>query len=477
MLDDSLLVKPFPALLKALRARIASLPASLPLGDADSYLACYLGNLTIDSEGATFTANRQWERAFQVSPEELQKRIVRGKYGLDLVCPFLDYFSQQGGIKGTVSIGMLARRIHQLNKILDSVPGLTPDVVEPSQFFAPKTKKTSTQSGTSSLVPAKRAQAPDSEDDVNDKSYQLPKNPLVVSEEDSDAPQEMMPPTSAILDYEGKTKGTVNAETHKAPEAQAEPEQGEEDAPKTKAGGNPKRSRWAISNYTSPPTIGQSTKGSPVWRWQCKWCSDFRTSARTKGCTKFEDGTIELVVDSNFHSHLPKCKGMPPEASFEAYADAETTEMTGTRPVPVAGTSSIALQRQSMTKFIQDGIENPAVVVTKRGFRERLIKGIALDDLPYLLPRGWKIPGRKTDKADITKLSALLRDRVTALVLNNSSKFAMAEDLWTSKNSVYAFCGSVGWLIDDEWRLREFVLDLLPLDGDHSDAASVSEKS
>ncbi|KAF7358263.1 hypothetical protein MVEN_00875400 [Mycena venus] len=92
--------------------------------------------------------------------------------------------------------------------------------------------------------------------------------------------------------------------------------------------------------------------------------------------------------------------------------------------------------------------------------------------LTYLLPRGWKIPGRKTVKSDMLLLSKLLRQCVDELILRNPSKFAMALDLWTSKNSVYAFCGSVGWLIDNDWVLREFVIDLLPLDGDHSGAAS-----
>ena len=120
-LDDSLLVKHFPALLKALKKRIASLPAALPLGDEESALARYLGNLEIDEEGATFSANRQWERAFQVPEEEQRKRLLRGKYGLDLVCPFLEFFAMQEGIQGTDSVGMLARRIHQLNKLLDSM--------------------------------------------------------------------------------------------------------------------------------------------------------------------------------------------------------------------------------------------------------------------------------------------------------------------------------------------------------------------
>lgn len=229
-----------------------------------------------------------------------------------------------------------------------------------------------------------------------------------------------------------------------------EPAAADDDAPKTKAGRNPKKSRWAISNFTAPPTVNQSTKGDPVWRWQCKWCPyvinfgsnsvpesllkinrAFRTSTRTKGCVKFEQETIELVVDSNFHSHLAKCPQLPPDASFEAYEAAELAAMAGTRPLPSASTSNIVAQRNTMSKFVQEGIANPAVTVTKRGFRERLVKGIALDDLAfsfperkgmnallkYLLPRGWKIPGRKTVKADITKLSTLLRERVDAFIL------------------------------------------------------------
>ncbi|KAK6980581.1 hypothetical protein R3P38DRAFT_2471860, partial [Favolaschia claudopus] len=56
----------FPAMLKALRIRIAGLPDSLPLAESDGPIHKYLGDLEIDEdEGAIFTANRQWERAFQ----------------------------------------------------------------------------------------------------------------------------------------------------------------------------------------------------------------------------------------------------------------------------------------------------------------------------------------------------------------------------------------------------------------------------
>jgi hypothetical protein len=80
MFDDAQLVTHFPPLLKALKARIASLPESLPAGQEGNPFARYLGDLDIDSEGAAYTANQQWERAFQVPQEEQRQRIVRGKH-------------------------------------------------------------------------------------------------------------------------------------------------------------------------------------------------------------------------------------------------------------------------------------------------------------------------------------------------------------------------------------------------------------
>jgi hypothetical protein len=122
MLDDSQLVKYFPTLLKALKARIKALPVSLPIATPEAPLARYLGDLEIDAEeGARYTANRQWECTFQVSEDEQRKWIILGKYGMDLVCPFLEFYSRQVGIKDTEGVGMLARRIRALNTILDSM--------------------------------------------------------------------------------------------------------------------------------------------------------------------------------------------------------------------------------------------------------------------------------------------------------------------------------------------------------------------
>ena len=59
-----------------------------------------------------------------------------------------------------------------------------------------------------------------------------------------------------------------------------------------------------------------------------------------------------------------------------------------------------------------------------------------------------------------------------SILQKNTSKIAIASDLWTSKNSVYAFAGVVAYWIDKDWDLNECVLELLPLSGDHSGKAS-----
>ncbi|KAK7014646.1 hypothetical protein R3P38DRAFT_2638211 [Favolaschia claudopus] len=477
MFDDAQLVKYFPAMLKALRARIEALPDSLPVALPDGPLARYFGDFEIDEEeGAQFTANRQWERAFQVSADEQHKRITRGEHGMDLICPFLEFYSQQDGIKGTDGVGMLARRRRDLNSILDTLPSAeSSGRVVATHFFGPK-KPAKSGPSTKPVVPSKRAGIDSDEDDPKDKSYQPPRYTPDPSENSGSEDEGELPVHRFIgglnvlshvvlqVDPKGKGKEPEKLKGKKSKKPDEEVVAEDDNAPVAKIGRNPTKGRWAISNYNAP-TISKSRDGKPVWRWDCKWCSNYRTSPRTAGCTKYQDETINLVVGSNFLSHLSNCKHIPDSASFDAYEAAEAAEKNGTRPAPTTKASQSELQRQSMSKFIEEGIANPAVVVTKRGFRKHLVEGIAYDDHSL-------IPGRKTVKSDMVRLCVMLKERVDSLITSNSSKFAIAQGLWTSKNSVYAFCGAVGWLIDDEWVLREFVLELIPLDGDHSGAAT-----
>lgn len=54
----------------------------------------------------------------------------------------------------------------------------------------------------------------------------------------------------------------------------------------------------------------------------------------------------------------------------------------------------------------------------------------------------------------------------------NDSKISVANDFWSSRNSVFAYGGLIGCWINDAWVLIQLPLDLLPLNGDHSGRAA-----
>jgi hypothetical protein len=75
----------------------------------------------------------------------------------------------------------------------------------------------------------------------------------------------------------------------------------------------------------------------------------------------------------------------------------------------------LSAQRKFMQGFAARGLENPEKTVTRKGFRELLVKGLVEDDLPYslgeksgmgklftyLLPYGFSIPSHHTVRRDL----------------------------------------------------------------------------
>jgi len=79
-----------------------------------------------------------------------------------------------------------------------------------------------------------------------------------------------------------------------------------------------------------------------------------------------------------------------------------------------------------MQDFGQRGLDNPEKKVTRKGFREFMVKGIVEDDLPYslgekggmsklfeyVLPRGFAIPSHQTVRHDLDILYEKLNTKV-----------------------------------------------------------------
>jgi hypothetical protein len=219
----------------------------------------------------------------------------------------------------------------------------------------------------------------------------------------------------------------------------------------TNAGRNDKKAKWAFLLYTPRPAVDKD--GNAMWKWSCNYCSlvhtvsciisthelvsrIFRCSPRTPGCTKYKDETLKRPSSSNFISHADKCTQVPRDrrwAVVSAAGDARTkggvvmgVATEGDLEDPSGSVGGLEAQRSFMDAFSARGLANPAKTVTRKGFREHLVKGIIEDDLPYsfgekagmkklfvyLLPSSIKPPSHQTVRHDLDLLYTVLDDKV-----------------------------------------------------------------
>jgi hypothetical protein len=180
----------------------------------------------------------------------------------------------------------------------------------------------------------------------------------------------------------------------------------------------------------------------------------YRCTPRTESCKKYEKETIKRPGSSNFISHSSKCKSVPPEmtwAAFEARNGAEVGEGDAQASTSgAAGSSGVApgleAQRSFMDNFSARGLQNPAKVVTNKGFREHLVKGLIEDDLPYslgekagmrklftyVLPRSISCPSHQTVRRDLD----ILYGKVDAKVNHTLQVHKNYCDIYTLTDSV-----------------------------------------
>ena len=112
------------------------------------------------------------------------------------------------------------------------------------------------------------------------------------------------------------------------------------------------------------------------------WCTPC-----TAGCANYEKETLKRPLSSNFITHSKICKSIPAEeswASFQVHNGTDGHEMGGGDEY-AAKVGGIEAQQTFMDHFSACGLQNPEKTVTGKGFRERLVKGIMEDDLPYSL--------------------------------------------------------------------------------------------
>ncbi|KAI0689794.1 hypothetical protein BC835DRAFT_1418265 [Cytidiella melzeri] len=234
---------------------------------------------------------------------------------------------------------------------------------------------------------------------------------------------------------------------------------------KPRRGHVPVKSQWAKFHYGNEPKAKKKqSDGNLIWQWSCSWCGTHQSLPRSSAKIKAFDDEPKAPTLSNLISHLDNCSKLPKEHKFEVWQHPQQLD---------GQVGSFASQHQMMAGFVQRGIENPQVEVTRKGFRERFVMGIIQDDLPfsvgekagmnrlltYILPKGWEVPNSSMTSQDLE-------------CLHEAMNLKLPEEMKTSKSSVYAFTGVVASWITNSWDLKEYPLDLIPVDGDHSGTAS-----
>jgi hypothetical protein len=115
-------------------------------------------------------------------------------------------------------------------------------------------------------------------------------------------------------------------------------------------------------------------------------------------------------------------------AAYEARNGTNIVEEGGDGESSAAALVGIEAQRSFMDNFSIRGLQNPTKAVTSKGFRERLVKGIIEDDLPYslgekagmsklfeyLLPRGISTPSHQTVRRDLDMLYENLDEKLNS---------------------------------------------------------------
>jgi len=124
------------------------------------------------------------------------------------------------------------------------------------------------------------------------------------------------------------------------------------------------------------------------------------------------------------------CKSVPAGETWVAFQAGLGHNGVGGAAIGVdqesAAIAGMEAQRTFMDRFSARGLQNPEKTITNKGFRERLVKGIVEDDLPYslgeksgmsklfnyLLPRGISTPSHQTVRHDLSVLYNKLDDKL-----------------------------------------------------------------
>lgn len=226
------------------------------------------------------------------------------------------------------------------------------------------------------------------------------------------------------------------------------------------------------------------------WGFKCRYCGSLQTVARKAEGTdiSFDDESPRPGLQ-NLATHLTKCKKKPgPGDDSEA----------GQGRVEGGEKFNLEASVKLMQSYMKEGLINPEIVATQKGFYRIFAAWILDESLPwttgespslaalfkYLRVR-FSLPTDTTVRNYLTHIFVELHEtivnelKVSSFGLGNNfltyqrsqsvkSKISYATDTWTTKQMVHSFACTLACFIDDDWRLIERVVDFRPLESkDH----------
>ncbi|KAF7296753.1 Reverse transcriptase-RNase H-integrase [Mycena indigotica] len=482
--------------LQKLADAIEALPAAFRAGRRDGPVAKYLtpklsGNeddpepeYPTGPDGIYATFNKPWERVFQVragqEPSERLQLVSRGKYGLSLAHAWAKHYA---GIASEDEKVLIQLRIQQLVTLVESAlkedgEGKAKGGKNVAKGSKRKRVATDSDNGSDLMEIDEPAEMSDPKT-AKKKAKSHDKVPATPTERQHRFKKG---------EKEAREKAARKKQRESSQSSESSSESGGEDDEDEGPARLSAKAKWALSQFKKPRATDKTVKGTTekaaIWKANCRHCNKFRTTTRTPGLNDFDKETLKLGVASNFISHAENCRNRPEDQSFERYKAEMERATQGLPPLP-ASESLTPLERQqaAMGQFVQRGIENPAKTITNRSYRQHLVEAIVEDDLSFCVAEGGGtlrllnhiVPrhitpslSHQTVRRDIDILHREVDKKLTRILQTNGSKFSIASDIVTTKNMVHSFCGTVVFFIDDEWKLRDYPLDLIPLDADHT---------
>ncbi|KAI0832495.1 hypothetical protein BC628DRAFT_322714 [Trametes gibbosa] len=105
-----------------LKTLISLIPEAAPIGDPSGPLVQNFSDLDLDSEeGPYYALDRAWVRTFQVPPEQQERLISRGQFGVEYVYNCLLTFAELPSMEANNCLFLLSERVESLNRLVARV--------------------------------------------------------------------------------------------------------------------------------------------------------------------------------------------------------------------------------------------------------------------------------------------------------------------------------------------------------------------